>query len=160
MLEEGPDQEQVDREPDRPAPVGVATEHPAGRLGRLVLDLMLGPAGAEAVGMVEVPPGDRADPVRAQETFLVQHPRQNAPQLVLVHQGQQPPAVGAGHQRVSDVGQEVLVALQEGPHLPGDLREALQHVLLDHRRGAQRQQAHQRTDLDPGAVPSGRRSTS
>ena len=37
-------------------------------------------------------PGDRADPVRAEELRLVEHPREHASQLGLGHQRRQPPA--------------------------------------------------------------------
>ncbi|HYX59139.1 MAG TPA: hypothetical protein VE888_09030, partial [Streptosporangiaceae bacterium] len=147
VLQQGPDQQQVDREPDRPAPVGVAAEHAGGRLGRLVLDRVLAPGHVDRIGMLEVPARDGADAVRPQEPPLVQHPGQDAPQLVLVHQGQQPPPLDAGHERVGDVGQQVLVAPQEGSHVFGDAGIAVDHVGLDHRGGAQRQQPHQGPDL-------------
>jgi hypothetical protein len=85
--------------------------------------------------------------VRAKEPLLIQHAGQDAPQFVLVHQGQQPPAVDAGHERVGDIGEQVLVAPDEGGHVPGDLRIAVDDVGLDHRRGTQGQQAHQGPDL-------------
>ena len=148
--DQGPDQEHVDGEPDRAAPVGVAAEHPGSRLGRLVLHAVFRTVNVEGVGVIQVPARDRADPVRAQEALLVQHPGQDAAQLGFVDQRQDPPTADAGHERVGDIGQQVLITLEETAGLRGDRRVALDQLGLDHGRGADRQQAHQGTHLDPG----------
>ena len=44
------------------------------------------PSTSKMYGMVEMPSRHRADPVRAEETLLVEHPGEDAPQLVLVDQ--------------------------------------------------------------------------
>src|SRR5438552_2085117 len=48
------DQEVVDGKPHRPAPVGVAAEEPARRLGRLVVDAILHAVDVEQVGVLTV----------------------------------------------------------------------------------------------------------
>jgi hypothetical protein len=108
---------------------------------------VLAPGQVDRIGVFEVPARDGADAVRPQEPLLIQHPGQDAPQLVLVHQRQQSPPLDAGHERVGDVGQQVLVAPEEGRHVLGDVGIAVDHVGLDHRGGAQRQQPHQGPDL-------------
>ena len=48
-LQQRPDDQRVDRHPDRPAPVGVAAEHAGVRLGRQVVDAVLLAADVEDV---------------------------------------------------------------------------------------------------------------
>ena len=64
---EGADHEVVEREPDRPAPVGVAAEHRRRRLGRLVVDRRPDPLDVELVGVLAVVRRHRAQAVRRQE---------------------------------------------------------------------------------------------
>lgn len=58
------DQQKVHREPHRTAPVGVAPEHPAVTLRRLVSDHVLSAVDPEDVGLLEVAPRERTDAVR------------------------------------------------------------------------------------------------
>ena len=55
-LQEGPDEQDVHREPHRPPPVGVAAEHARRRLGRLVRDGVADPGDGDLVGLGEVGP--------------------------------------------------------------------------------------------------------
>ena len=64
---EGADQEVVQREPDRPAPVGVAAEHRRRRLGRLVVDRRPDALDVELVGVLAVVRRHGAQAVRRQE---------------------------------------------------------------------------------------------
>ena len=84
VLEQRPDDQRVDRHPDRPAPVGVAAEHAAVGLRRQVRHPIVLVADTEHVRMLLVVPGDGADAVRAQELVLVEHPGQHATQLRFV----------------------------------------------------------------------------
>ena len=72
-LDQRANEEDVHREPHRAAPVGVPTEHPAVRLGRLIRDLVILPSDVHDVWMLLVPPRHRADAVGAQELLFVQH---------------------------------------------------------------------------------------
>src|SRR5437016_2764213 len=78
------DQEVVDREPDRPPPVGVAAEQPARRLRRLVADPIFGAVDLQHVGLVAVHAGERADAIRREELSLVQQAAQDPAQLVRI----------------------------------------------------------------------------
>ena len=84
------DEQRVEREPDRTAPVRVAAEHAGVGFGRQILDPELLAIDSELVGMIEVPAGDRANTVRAQELILIQHPGEEAAQFFFIHDGEQP----------------------------------------------------------------------
>ncbi len=80
------DDQVVQREPERPAPVGVPAEHRGGGLGRLIVDPEAQAGDIELVRMVAMVGGQRPQPVRGQELVGVEQP------------GEQPlQAVGAGH---------------------------------------------------------------
>ena len=105
--------------------------------------------------MVQVPSGERADSVRAEEALGVEHAGENAPQLVLVDERQQATALHAGLERIRDVGEQVPVPLDELQDLSGQPRGAFDDALLDDGRGAQRQQADQGPHLEPSRAPVG-----
>src|SRR5262249_14867195 len=65
-------QEEVEREPDRAAPVGVAAEQAGPRLRGCVLHAMFGAADAEDVGVLLVVARHRANAVRREELLLVE----------------------------------------------------------------------------------------
>ena len=90
------DQQVVHREPDRTAPVRVAAEQTAGRLGRLVVHAVLGLAEREHVWMLGVVARDRADAVGREELVLVQHEPQDPRQLLAGDDRQQPALVPSG----------------------------------------------------------------
>ena len=68
------DDEVIDGEPDRTAPVRVAAEHRGRGLGRLVVDRRLVPTHVEVERVLEVPARDRAEPVRREKRVLVEQP--------------------------------------------------------------------------------------
>src|SRR5262245_39913182 len=61
------DQKKINREPDRPAPVGIPAEQPAARLRRLVVDPMLHSIYRQDIRVVAVIARKRADAVRRKE---------------------------------------------------------------------------------------------
>ena len=68
----------VDREPHRPAPVGVAAEEAGRRLARLVVDARRRSSPqVEDERLGQVPPRQRPQPVRGQELRLVEHRRED-----------------------------------------------------------------------------------
>ena len=66
------DDEIVDGERDRPAPVGVAAEHPGCRLGGLVVDLCADAADVELEWVLSVPARDRTQAVGGEEVRFVE----------------------------------------------------------------------------------------
>ncbi len=80
------DDEIVDRKPDRPAPVGIATEHSGVRFGRQILHAVLHPSDVQDVRVVEMIPGKRPNAVRAKEFVLAEQVRQHALKLRLVEE--------------------------------------------------------------------------
>src|SRR5204863_352174 len=75
-LLQGLNDEEVDRKPDRPAPVRVAPEQPAVGFGRLVADGKIHAVVPVHVGRMLVDPGQCTHAVRGKELGLVQHSRQ------------------------------------------------------------------------------------
>ena len=98
QLQQAAQDHQVHREPDRPAPVGVAAEHAGVGLGRQVVDVVLLSAPVEHARLLEMAARDRPDPVGAEELVLVEHHRQDPPQPLLVDERRDPPAL-AGRAR-------------------------------------------------------------
>src|SRR6266511_1600191 len=66
------DEEVVDREPDRTAPVGDASEDPGRAFGGVIIDAMLHAPDPEHVRLLRVNAGNRPDAVGRQELFLVE----------------------------------------------------------------------------------------
>ena len=95
------DQEIVHGEPDRPAPVRVAAEETARRLGGLVVDAVIDAVRCEHVRMVPVIARQRAHAVRRQELVLVQHEAENARQLLAADDRQEPPHSPPGFVTIS-----------------------------------------------------------
>ena len=93
QVDQRPDDQDVDRHPDRAAPVGVAAEHAGVRLGGQVLDREVLVGDPEPERVVQVIARERPDPVRAQELLFVEHVAQHARQLFLVQDRQQPAAL-------------------------------------------------------------------
>ena len=84
------DQQKIDREPYRPAPVGVSSEEPRGGLSRFVVDPMLGPVYLQDVGMIFVESRDPANAVRREKFRFIQQVPEHAFQTAAVHEGKQP----------------------------------------------------------------------
>ena len=115
---------------------------------------MLLPAVVEDVGVLEVVARQRADAMRAEELGLVQHAREDAAQLLLVHDRQHAAVGHAGLPGQVHVGGELGVAADELPGAFPELRQLREDVLFEDRHRRQRQQPHDRAHLEPrrGAV--------
>src|SRR5438876_602972 len=72
-LLEGFDQEVIDREPDRTAPVGVAAENAGLRFGRFVADDFFFAANRDRVGMRLMKFAEGTNSVVAQKFFRIEH---------------------------------------------------------------------------------------
>src|SRR6266571_3275653 len=83
------DQQEIDGEPDRPAPVGIPPEGPGGRLARLVIHGIVPIARIKHIGMCRVILADRANTVVAQEFLGVQHAFEQSLQVIVTHDCQQ-----------------------------------------------------------------------
>ena len=96
-----PDDEVVDREPDRPAPVGVAAEEAGGGLRRLVVDDRLGAGLGEDVRPPAVLGRQGADPVRRQERVRVGEVLEDERQAVVAHEREHrgAPVLADAHRR-------------------------------------------------------------
>ncbi len=115
----------------------------------------------EDVGLLEVVARQRADAVRAEELGLVEHARQDAPQLALVDDGQHAPVGHAGQAGQVHVGDQLRMAPAEEHGAFTKTRQLLEDVVFEHRHCRQRQQPDDGAHLQArGAEPSGRRSTS
>ena len=87
------DHEERRREPDRPAPVGVAAEHVGRGLAGRVVDAVLLPVAAQHVRLPLVHLAQRAHAVGREQLAFVQHVAQHALQTLQRRHGQQ---AGAG----------------------------------------------------------------
>ena len=151
------DEQVVDREPDRAAPVRVAAEQVRRRLARLVVDRRGDALDLDLERLVEVAPRQRAQPVRRQERVLGQHLAEDPLELDrrqqaedhLVAAGRVDDRAARAGALVGDArrwpgsGRSACPALRPAPGLARD-RDARQH----------RQQPDHRVDLerDRGAV--------
>ena len=72
MLLQRLDEQEVQREPHRPAPVGIAAEEPAVRLARRVGDAMHLALEIQLKGIVGVVPRERADAVRREKLVFIE----------------------------------------------------------------------------------------
>src|SRR5215831_15309997 len=92
ILQQAPDNQGVDRHPDRSAPVGVATEHAGVGFGRQVRHPIFLVPHTENKRMLGVIPGQGANAVRAKELLLVEHGRQHPTQAGFVQNRAEPAA--------------------------------------------------------------------
>ena len=76
------DQQKIHREPYRPAPVGVAAEKPCGRFRRLIVNLMVYSGNIQHVRMLFVIARERANAMRRQKLFFIEHDGKNALEVV------------------------------------------------------------------------------
>ena len=122
---QGVDDERVDGEPHRPAPVRVAAEQPGRRLARRVVDAHVHAGEVRATnGSLAVAGGDRADAVRREQLVLVEQPVEDAGQPLRADDGQQP-ALGAVPQvAMVDVAGELRAVLDEPVEVGGERRAA------------------------------------
>jgi hypothetical protein len=90
IVKQGTQDQEVNRHPDRAAPVGIAAEHAGIGFGREIVDSILAPPGAKDVGMVGVPTRERADAMRTEELVLVEHDCEYPAKLALFQNGEEP----------------------------------------------------------------------
>ena len=102
-IQQRPDDHDVHRHPDRPAPVGVAAEHAGVRLARQVVHPVLLALHVENERVLLMELGERADAVGAEELVLVEHLRQDPAQPLRVDHGHDPPLVHAEMPRAGRV---------------------------------------------------------
>ena len=152
------DQQEVEREPQRAAPVGVAAEHRRGGLGRLVVDRGHLAFHVQHVRMVAMVGRQGPQPVRGQELALVEQGRRELFQLAEADQAEQQPLVAgfaAHHALLGERGRVVdALPAQEVRELLAQPQRVVEHPLVDGRRGQHRDDADHGPDLhrDGGAV--------
>src|SRR6266571_3856553 len=83
------DQQEIDGEPDRPAPVGIPSKGSGGRFTRLVIHRKVPILCIEVIGMRFVILADRANTIVAQEFLGVQHAFEELLQIGTTYEGQQ-----------------------------------------------------------------------
>src|SRR5215813_4702381 len=91
IMQQATNDQRVDGNPDRPAPIRIAAEHAAVRFRRQVADAIFLALDAKGVGVPGMIARQRANPVRAQELVLVKHAAENAPQPVPVDEPDEAP---------------------------------------------------------------------
>ena len=87
------DQQVVDRKPDRPAPVGVATKKPALGLGRLIVDGVRLAIHMKLVRIFSVESGNRADTELGQKFIFIQHRLQRSNEVIAIDDRQKTASV-------------------------------------------------------------------
>ncbi len=158
VLQHGADQQGVHRHPYRAAPVGIAAEHAAVRLGRQVLHAILRALGRKHEGMIGVVARQRANAMRAQEFALVQHARQDPAQPIGIddrHDAASALAEMAGP-RCMDAVEEVRHPASPFRDGGNDIGHERPLVRFDDRYGAKRQQAHDGADLQAARAAIGK----
>ena len=142
--------DQVHREPHRPAPVGVAAEHAGVGLGRQVVDLVApgrpSRTRTAARGGGARSRGSRAGPRNSSSSSMTARIRRSR---VLVDQRRDPPPLRVRPGQVRELGHDVREVPERTPRparaSPGSARATSP---LEHRRRAQRQQADERAHLE------------
>ena len=82
------DEQIIDREPDRPAPVRVAAEDVGLRLPRLVANCVLLAVDDQCEGVIQMHARERAHAVRREKLVLVEHIPQHADQPLPARHGE------------------------------------------------------------------------
>ena len=82
-------EQEVDREPDRSAPVGVAAKESGRGFSRLIIDAILATAGVKDRGMLLVEFRNRSQTVRRKELIFIEHISQNTFELVAGRDGEE-----------------------------------------------------------------------
>src|SRR4029077_10863643 len=85
----GFNQEVIDREPDRTAPVGVPAKHPGWRVSGRVFHRIRLPANLDTERALPVDGGERANAMRGEKFRFVQDPAQKAFEALAVWKGEQ-----------------------------------------------------------------------
>src|SRR5262249_55926966 len=102
------DDQIVDREPDRSAPVRVPAKQTGARFSRLVGDAMLAAIHLENVRLVFVSARKSPNAVRRQKLLFVEHHRQHSPQLVAIDYRKQPSFMFPASSHAGDISHQVL----------------------------------------------------
>ncbi|TXT22450.1 MAG: hypothetical protein FD138_3407, partial [Planctomycetota bacterium] len=114
---------------------------------RKIGDAILLPAGVEDIRVVGMEARQGADAELAEEFVLVEHLREDSAEFVFVQDRSQPAIRHAGDSRVVNERQEFRPRREEVTIAIDDFRIALNQIALEHRRRAERQQAHHRADF-------------
>src|SRR5262245_16622130 len=77
LVDEGTNDHELHRHPDRSAPVGVPSKHPGIRVARDITDAILESADVENIGVLGVIPRQRANPVGTEKLILVEQVTQD-----------------------------------------------------------------------------------
>ena len=96
VFAEGFDEEEVDRHPDRAAPVGVAAEEAGVGLARGVVDAVGVAVDFELEGLVEVAEGEGAEAEGAEEFVFVEDGGEKAFEAGAFEQGEEVNTLGVG----------------------------------------------------------------
>src|SRR6185437_15540620 len=147
ILEKRANDQDVDRHPNRPAPVGVAAEHAAVRFGRQIGDSVNLFANAEDVGMLCVITRERADAVWAEEFIFIQHPGQHTPEFGFVQDRAEPAAFAAEHGWVMDKCLQLRSYVEILFEPVREVRIFFAECIFEYTDSAERQQADHRADL-------------
>src|SRR5215471_2852468 len=107
------DQQEIHREPDRSAPVRIAAEQTGRRFAWLIVDAVFSSVRSQNIGMLPMNPRYRTDAVGRKKLIFIQHHFQNSPQLLAVHDRQQPPFSLARSLHAGDVVRKVWAIFDE-----------------------------------------------
>src|SRR5205814_1294344 len=110
------DDEEVDREPDRAAPIRVATEKITRSLARNIIDTVFLVADTKDVRVIVMGTRDRAQSVRRKEFVFVEHVAQRAAQPFARWDREHPVAGGRAHFAIGDKGGEILTVIEKPIH--------------------------------------------
>ena len=136
------DQQEIHREPHRPAPVRVPAEETGGGLSRLVVHTIFVAIDMQHIGVFAVMLGKRSNAVRGEKLVLVQHVAEHAHELPAVYQREQAAHAARrplGHFNV--VG-HVRMVVDEPLHAPLEPLQPIHDFRLEHLHRKQRHQAH------------------
>mmetsp|Transcript_1014 Transcript_1014/g.1902 ORF Transcript_1014/g.1902 Transcript_1014/m.1902 type:complete len:336 (-) Transcript_1014:1955-2962(-) len=142
------DEQEVDGIPDGPAPVRVAAEHIRPGFAWLIADAVFLAVVGHLVRVLLVVLGQRPDAVLGQELVGVQHAAKKTDEPLAGHQGQEDALVAGLVVREVDVLANVGPVANEPVEAAREVREALEHIGLEHRHGKHRHQPDQGANFD------------
>ena len=141
------DEQEIHRQPDRPAPVGVAAKQPALRFRRPVGNFQRIPVALEAIRLLFVRLGKRADAVVAEELRLIQHPAQQAFHAMPAQQREQAAFAGTVFLPARDELGEVGAVVEIPLHPAVERGQFFQQRRIEYFHGEQRNQADERAQF-------------
>src|SRR5262249_36975046 len=86
-LQQGAQDDSVHREPDGPAPIGIAAEHAGVGFGGKVADAVVAALDIDVVGVLVVEAGNTAQTVGTEEFFFIEHAREDAAEALGIDEG-------------------------------------------------------------------------